>query len=77
MRDRELLAALCAAVGFAPAAAWSTRLRQPDFPWERFVALAELKDEEEHREDGEDSQEGLLAFPEPVEGVESHYVSST
>ncbi len=40
MRDRELLASLCAATGFGPTAAWAARFRQPDFPWERFVALA-------------------------------------
>ena len=42
MRDRELLASLCAATGFGPTAAWAARFRQPDFPWERFVALASL-----------------------------------
>jgi hypothetical protein len=40
MRDRELLASLCAATGFGPTASWAARFRQPDFPWERFVALA-------------------------------------
>ncbi len=40
MRDRELLTALCAAIGFGPSGAAAQWLQRPEFPWERFVTLA-------------------------------------